>query len=139
MRKLGPLGTFPQVSTLRSCASTGCPLTTREGKPYCPEHVGRHPYVREILGQLAARDEEFERVRARGENGWSAVNLEGLTATEITEHLRIHGERTIERIRREYLSSQPETVAKSYAKALVKGERITLGRTARGSIVLRLR
>lgn len=36
----------------RTCEAAGCLEHTNEGKPYCTEHVDRHPYVAALLAQL---------------------------------------------------------------------------------------
>ena len=115
----------------RSCRV--CGGTTREGKPYCPDHVVEHPYVQSILNTLVARREEEERVRQRGAD---AVDLTGLTAKELVLHLSLHGARTVERLSRELqLDSQ---VLKGYVGALVEDGAVALGRTNRGSTIVRL-
>lgn len=43
------------------CNASGCMRSTREGKPFCSDHIENAPYVRQILGILTARAEE-ERV-----------------------------------------------------------------------------
>jgi len=43
------------------CQASGCTRSTREGKPFCSDHIENAPYVRRILGILTDRDEE-ERV-----------------------------------------------------------------------------
>jgi hypothetical protein len=40
--------------------------TTREGKPFCPNHVEHHAYVQAILRILSDREEERDRVRRLG-------------------------------------------------------------------------
>lgn len=40
------------------CQEKGCLRSTREGKPFCSDHIESAPYVQRILGILAARDEE---------------------------------------------------------------------------------
>ena len=120
-------------STTRFCDVSGCQQTTREGKPYCPDHVDHHPYVQSILGMLADREQEEERVRQRG---FKAVNPQGLTARELVLHLSLHGARTVERLSREL---QLDTkVLDGYVGALVRKGVIALGRTNRGSTVVRL-
>lgn len=36
----------------RQCEEPGCASTTREGKPYCMEHLDRLPYAREVMRQV---------------------------------------------------------------------------------------
>jgi hypothetical protein len=107
--------------------------TTREGKPYCPDHVERHPYVQSILDVLAEREAETNRVRKKGS---SAVDPAGLTAQELVLHLSLHGSRTVERLSREFqLESR---VIEDYVDALRVQGKVVLGRTTRGSTVVRL-
>ena len=121
------------TSTRPVCDVGGCFNSTREGKPYCPEHVDQHPYVQAILGILQQREDEENLVRRRGS---AAVDPGGLTAKELVLHLSLHGSRTVERLSREF---QLETrVMQGYVNALkVQGVLVT-GRTTRGSTVVRL-
>jgi hypothetical protein len=120
-------------STTRFCDVVECTQTTREGKPYCPDHVDQHPYVQAILSTLAEREDEEEKVRQRGSK---AVNPIGLTAKELVLHLSLHGARTVERLSREL---QLDTkVLDGYVGALVRRGVVALGRTNRGSTVVRL-
>lgn len=121
------------TSTTRFCDVAGCTQTTREGKPFCPDHVELHPYVQTILDTLREREEEEEKVRQRGAR---AVDPHGLTARELVLHLALHGARTVERLSRELqLDSK---VLDGYVGALVRRGVVALGRTNRGSTVVRL-
>lgn len=122
-----------QYSTTRGCESRGCAKTTREGKPYCPDHVERHAYVQSILAVLAEREAETERVRKKGP---SAVDPSGLTASELMLHLSLHGSRTVERLSREF--QLESDVIHNYVSALKSQGKVVLGRTTRGSTVVRL-
>ena len=120
-------------ATTRSCEQPSCFKSTREGKPFCPDHVEQHSYVKNILGILAEREAEEERVR---KSGPEAVDIEGLTATELVLHLSLHGSRTVERLSREFqLESR---VMQNYVQALEIQGKVVLGRTTRGSTVVRL-
>lgn len=121
------------TSTTRFCDHLGCVQTTREGKPYCPDHVEQHPYVQAILSTLAEREAEEEKVRVRGSK---AVNPIGLTARELVLHLSLHGARTVERLSREL--QLDAKVLEGYVAALVRQGIVALGRTNRGSTVVRL-
>lgn len=123
----------PHNATSRSCEYAGCTKTTREGKPYCPDHVDNHPYVQSILHVLAEREAETDRVRTHGAD---AVDPAGLTAQELVLHLSLHGSRTVERLSREFqLESK---VIENYVKALRREGKVVVGRTTRGSTVVRL-
>lgn len=41
-----------------NCASEGCKRTTREGKPYCSDHVEMGTYVKKVLRELELRNSE---------------------------------------------------------------------------------
>ncbi len=127
------LSARPTTAATRFCKELGCEQTTREGKPYCPDHVENHPYVQEILDTLAAREAEERQVRSQGAR---AVDPRGLTAKELVLHLSLHGARTLERLSRE-LQLDPRIVD-GYVSALVERGVVTLGRTNRGSTVVRL-
>lgn len=118
----------PRVCTLR-----GCFKSTREGKPFCPDHVDSNPYVQGILAQLKARDEEEELVRRHGA---CFVNVGEMRAQGLLEHLHIHGDKTMERVAREVQLDVP--TLKKYMTALKKVGLVTFGRTARGATIVRL-
>ena len=120
-------------STTRSCHHKGCAQTTREGKPYCPDHVESHDYVQGILAIIHRREAEEDRVRKEGPG---AVDPEGLTAQELVLHLSLHGSRTVERLSREFQLEAP--VMHNYVDALCTRGLVVLGRTTRGSTVVRL-
>lgn len=124
----------PHLPSTRFCQHSTCEEMTREGKPYCPEHVDDHPYVRDLLAALAARQAEEERVRTRGS---VEVDLDGITAREVVLHLSLHGARTIERISRE-LQIDSDVVA-GYVDALNERDLIDMSHTNRGSTVVKLR
>lgn len=116
------------------CEVDGCSATTREGKPFCLEHVERMPRVQVVLARLAAREKELAAV---AEGGWPAVLVDGIPATEILSYLRIRGERTIERLRRDRFHDQPDSIVESYVKALEMAELITTRQSERGGGILR--
>jgi hypothetical protein len=42
----------------RDCEAVGCRKSTREGKPYCSNHIEKAPYIVGILGKLDQRAQE---------------------------------------------------------------------------------
>lgn len=118
----------------RACDAPGCVERTREGKPYCPDHVDHLPYVQELLVALADREAQDEAVQKRGAR---AVDMEAsLTVQEILLHLELHGARTEERLVRE-INLDAKTLD-GYLKALAKRKIITFGRTKRGSVTVKI-
>ncbi len=99
----------------RRCDSPGCSRATREGKPFCTQHVSSHPYVQELERTLEAQRVEQARVR---QHGARAVDPAGLTAEEIVRQIRVLGPRSVRALARE-MALDPRTT-RSYVDALVK-------------------
>jgi DNA-binding MarR family transcriptional regulator len=117
----------------RHCEVEGCGVATREGKPYCSEHVERHPYVRQVLAQLVQRESEEARVFDQGAR---AVDPAGITAQEILQFIRLHGPRTVPRLARE-LNLEVKTVT-GYVRALERRKVVDTDTTRRGALIVRL-
>jgi len=123
------------ITNLR-CKADGCESTTRERKPYCPDHVFDADYVKTILDKLALRDSEIARVEKRG---WRQVNVGGMVTREIIEEIRRHGWRTIERLARDIMAGQlAYAVIEQYAIALQQGGIVVIGRSTRGCVTVQL-
>ncbi len=43
------------------CQAEGCEASTRDSKPFCPDHVELNPYARRIAEQLEAAQARRER------------------------------------------------------------------------------
>jgi len=129
-----PIPTNTPVS--RACKIDGCELTTREGKPFCPEHIDETPYVRALLESIADRNAEDEKVRKR-EIDPEDYNLCGITAQSILQQLRNYGTRTRVRICRELMLDKK--TLDGYADALARADLVVLGSTHRGCETLSLR
>lgn len=117
----------------RYCEAEGCGVATREGKPYCSEHVERHPYVQQVLAQLERRETEEARVNQVGAR---AVDPQGITAQEILQFIRLHGPRTVPRLARE-LNLEVKTVT-GYVRALERRKVVDTDTTRRGALIVRL-
>lgn len=107
--------TYGSAGEARRCESPGCSRATREGKPFCPEHVTSHPYVQELERTLEAQRVEQARVRKRGAR---AVDPAGLTAEEIVRQIRVQGPRSVRALARE-MALDPRTT-RAYVDALVE-------------------
>jgi hypothetical protein len=120
----------------RRCGAEACNLTTREGKEFCPEHIGNLPYVQRVLRDLQLMEDEVKRVSKRG---WKEVDVKAQRCHEIMTHLATHGARTEERLLREvFASSCPIAVVSAYSDALHMKRMVNLGKTSRGSTVVSL-
>lgn len=124
------------LSNTRTCSEDDCKSATREGKPYCPEHVELNPHSRIVVAEIARRQAEDERIRL-GKTEPGDVNLSGITAKEILQNLDDHGPRTIQRLCRELSIGAP--VLNGYVEALGDRGLIVIGRTSRGSVMVSLR
>ena len=82
----------PYVSRVRGCSDPGCMKTTREGKPFCPDHVELHPYVQGVVAMRDLRETDLKEL-AKGQK----VAESSLLFQEILIHITNHGPKTVER------------------------------------------
>ncbi|MEZ6187370.1 MAG: hypothetical protein R3F62_20455 [Planctomycetota bacterium] len=123
----------PHISERRPaprCEAEGCQETTRNGKPFCTNHVEHLPYVADLIDTLDARDAELARVQRRGAR---CVDPTGITAQEILLQLKLYGGRTIARLSRDLMLE--EDVVESYGRALAKLGAVSIGRHRRGLLL----
>jgi hypothetical protein len=125
------LATLPRntgsKSSSKSCDDTGCKKTTREGKPFCPDHVDLHDYVQNIQAIILAQETERTEVEKKGAK---AVDVNGNTAKEILLVLMMNGSRTLRRISREI--NLDNVLVQAYVDALEKAGKVRTGVTTRG-------
>lgn len=113
----------------RRCCEEGCLARTREGKPYCPDHVHLNAYVAELLGQIAANLEE---VRAR------KALANGHVAREISAVLRDgSGAASLPRLARR-LEVDRDLVRRTL-HAMKAEKLVTLSLTDRGKLIAKER
>ena len=105
--------------------------STREGKPFCPDHVEMHPYVQEVVAFRKLRDAEIVRI-ADGRQ----VADDSLLFKEIIIHITNLGSKTVERLACD-LMIDIEAI-KKLIKAMKRQKLIKIGRSKRGSTVVRL-
>jgi hypothetical protein len=118
--------------TPHHCNEPGCGKSTREGKPFCSDHYDRHPYAQALIADLKANAAQVERVKKKPR----AAGADDLIACEIVTQLRVHGDRTVPRLARDL--REDTDVIEAYVKALKRQKRVSFGRTARGTRVVRL-
>jgi hypothetical protein len=110
------------------CEAEDCSQATREGKPFCSDHVERLSYVQEVQARIVAREAELAAVKKRGGR---AVDLEGIIARDVLCSLWINGERSVARLSRE-LNVDFE-VLKHYVARLKKAKQLTQTSPRRGA------
>lgn len=110
----------------RKCDANGCWKNTREGKPFCPDHVGHNPYVAEILARLAAEEAERKRLTP------SEMILE-----EILVVLVGRGGVASVRFVAKTTTYETKLVTKAF-EILARRKRVKLTTTNRGSLMARL-
>jgi len=112
-----------------------CNKLTREGKPYCTDHVLQHPYIKQMLEKYEQMDQElFLAYRRRGVKGQITATSNNIK--DLVMHLSLYGPRTIERICREL--NWPPKVANYFVGWLRARGAVTLSRTKRGSRLVTL-
>lgn len=119
----------------RACEARGCAASTREGKAFCPEHVGLNRYAMKVMREIAEREAEDAAV-LKTRTPISDYNTQGITAQAILQCLRENGTRTRARLCRELNIERP--LLDAYAKALIREGLVHEGRTNRGGETLAL-
>lgn len=109
------------------CTQPGCFAKTREGKPYCIDHILEQDYPRKIQAAIALRDEELAGI-AKGER----VEVTGAIALEVLAYLMEIRSATVERIARE--RGYTHSVSLQIVEALAGAGLVKTGHTTRGSI-----
>jgi hypothetical protein len=115
------------------CHAPGCGKSTREGKPYCSEHVDHQPYVQQLIDQLAEHEQKVAKIKA---GKTRVAKADDLVAKEIVLQLREHGARTLERLARD-LREDTVTIT-AYVHALKRKRQVSLGASKRGNTTVRL-
>lgn len=110
-----------------------CGGGTREGKPYCPDHIDSHPYVQGVLNILAQQKEEQRRAI---EEGIDHIAEDSLTVREIRSYLAQRGDRTLPRISKDL--QLDDGVIEVYADYMVGQDIVQTGMTSRNNVILRL-
>ena len=106
------------------CREPFCYARTREGKPYCPKHLERMPYVKAIIEEHTARVAEA--------NG--SPTISGHYDDDILVMIKTIGPRTTAGLSRDL--GIPEVVVK---RIITNMKTVRLGRTKRGLITVELR
>lgn len=111
---------FPSgVKRTLYCEKADCERVTREGKPFCTDHVDEHPYVKKVLAAIAY----VEHLQAKAAAGMR-VSPTDVLANEIVHHLELRGPLTEERIATELM--RPIEAIQKYAKTLLRTKRLLL-------------
>lgn len=114
------------------CTYQGCSTRTREGKPYCIDHIMCHDYPRQIVAILEQHRAELDDI----ESGSAPVNVKGHIALDVIKFLMEVQSATIERIARE--RGYSHAVSEKIVVALAGAGVVTTGRTGRGSMFAQL-
>lgn len=128
----------PSVS--HDCGEEGCSARTREGKPFCPDHIFRINRPRSIQDMLAMSEVEIAEVKKRGAE---AVNLDGLIVEELLAGIAEAGEITFRRLVKDRVfllthENSDNATADSFLKRLKDEELVFVGSTNRGDNIVRL-
>lgn len=103
------------------CHAEGCVVRTREGKPFCPAHVARMDYVRQVIERVQSFEEEMKKLQRGG-----GVRLNGVLAQDILGLVEARGVLYTVHIANEY--KLDATVVAKVFRALEKAGFVTLRR-----------
>ncbi len=119
------------------CEVKGCGARTREGKPWCSDHLDSNPYVAAIMDRLAAHASELATIEEARKRQARARGPFPILEEEILFVLAPHGRRTLERIARDaHLSAHVVDVV---AVRLMRRGLISFASNSRGKTVLVMR
>jgi len=108
------------------CRYPGCTITTRGGKPYCPDHFDRNPHAIEVLEGIERMELEKHRTA---------------TATMLAKEIRVQlaecgGVATADRLSQDLRLELRVTTA--VLGFMARAGQVRLGRTNRGRVVAAL-
>lgn len=110
-----------------------CNAQTREGKPFCPDHIEHQSYVQNLVALLADKDSEEELVKKKGHK---AVSPSSLTVQEILQDLRVHGQLTLPKLALD-VGIEREAM-EGYVDFLVRAKMVVKDDLLRGEPFIRL-
>jgi len=111
------------------CSYLGCMKATREGKPYCSNHVAFNDHAAKVLGELAAMEIEYTKKKA---------NATGMLANELMCLLRErNGCASKGRLARDM--NVGDVVVERLLIALKKQGVVKLSKTNRGKVIAQLK
>ncbi len=128
----------PSIS--HECGEEGCIARTREGKPFCPDHIFRINRPRAIQDRLAMSEAEISEVK---KHGAKAVNLDGLIVEELLAGIAEAGEITFRRLVKDRVfllthENSDNVTADAFLKRLKDEGFIKVGSTARNDNIVKL-
>jgi hypothetical protein len=100
-------------SELRTCVEPGCEKKTREGKPYCPDHVDKSLYVQDLFSQMAAHKDEKDKARLGQQDLRQHLELhpDSMPIKEMLLALKLRGPQTTHSLSRELQLEQEVIMA----------------------------
>ncbi len=125
---------MPQRWAMRlfdECQCSGCGAPTRDGKPFCIDHIEAMPYAKWLIAIVEQRDAHIGAI-----NQGNRVELDQRMAGEILAVIVSAGTITPQRIA--HICGFPYRVVTVYVESLVAAGKLTAGKTRRGSPIVKL-
>ena len=116
-------------SSVSFCQATDCKANTREGKPYCSNHIELSPYVKRVLKEIAQREAEA----AALSDGYEVPKKGHL----IKETLILLDQNSYTAARLSRLLDVDHCSAEALIRQMSRQELAKMGRTERGAIVIK--
>ena len=134
-RKLCALANSPTYwskvdSLFDYCTYPNCRRTTREGKPYCIEHLTLSPYIKSLTGLVERRESHIKCLLAGN------LDLDPGVVEEIMSMIKTSGEATLQRV--SFATGYTQRVISTYVQKLIAQGVLEEGRTPRGSVMVRI-
>lgn len=108
-----------------------CGTGTRDGKPFCIDHIERMPYARLLMAIVERRDTHIDSI-----NQGARITLDARITAEILAVISTAGSISPQRIA--HVCGFPYKVVDVYVAALTASDHIQSTRTRRGSPIVRV-
>jgi len=110
-----------------------CRAPTREGKPFCPEHIKEADYVKQLRAKITEMETEDEVIAQKAAE---SLLVSSENVKEILLALKTLGPRTVARLAKD-VNKKPKVI-KNYVDILAQQGIVELDETKRGAVLVKL-
>lgn len=111
---------------VKPCGVENCGAPTKNGKPYCLDHMDLVQRADAIMVEVEARRREVNAVLDAGAEGWRRVDIDGSIAKEIVEVVKLFGAQPMPSLTK--IVQLKRDIVAPYVKALVAHGRLQVSR-----------
>jgi len=127
------LGEKPQFGRPEGMHCQVCGKPTREGKPFCPEHIEAGPYVKRLEDKIRAMEEEELKA---SESKRLKISEDSELLKDIITELRMRGPQSTAKLARTF--NVTTKLLNKYVEFMLKKKIVITDKTRRGATIIRL-